>query len=366
MKKLGTLLALSLVTSQAFSGEILPDLSRTKSEPNTSPVAVAFSNRDSANAYFAKSWATAETAGTDVYDQDIKNLGASLFTSKTKYHMEFTFGLVNDEVETLATNTGTSTNTYDFSASVGTAFSENFVAGLSASMNHISELNGGTKVNNDIWEITPAVGFKFQPNMAVGFGVHQRFNRAKVIAVGSSFTELPALATSEIFAGIAYGVDQKIGENGFGVEAVVSHTPESKETEGTVTISQGSSTKFQVDGNYTMDMLDLGAEATYITGDNYADTASRKTQIYAVRPEYLVTSTMYVAPQASYINVKNTSDSGADGSDTTKGWSYGTGVGMRTAAYDLELTYLHGAYDTTTGNAELDSNQVAARVSYYF
>ncbi len=366
MKKLGTFLALSLLTSQAFSGEILPDLSRTKSEPNSSPVAVAFSKRDSASLVLSKNWGTAEASGSDLYDQDTKSLNASVFTSKTSLHMEFTTTLANDEIESLRTNSGVSTNIYDASASFGMSLTDNFVAGLSASINHIAELDGSTKETNDVYEITPGVGFKIQPNMAVGAGIHQRFNKARYTTVGTSSNELPALATSEIFVGAAYGVDQKIGENGFGVEAVVSHTPKAKETSQGQSVSQGSDTTFTVDGNYTLDQLDVGATVMYSTGDNYDDTASRKAQFYTVRPEYLVTSTIYVAPQATYANLKNTSDSGADGSDTTKGWLYGTGVGMRTALYDLELTYVHGSVDVSTGNASLDSNQVTARASFYF
>ncbi len=367
MKVLCYLATISFLSTQAYAGTILPDLSRTKSEANTSPIAVGFSDRNSGSISYSHTSGDAEVSGRQSYDETGRSISGSIFANTSMLHMEFTTEFTDDDVDyTSATTTDTTGRTYDFGASFAMPFADTFSAGVSVNAARVTSLSGSTKGINNIITITPAIGMKFMPNMAVGVGVRHEMTKYKSITVGASVTELPNFSSNEIFAGVAYGVDQKIGENGFGVEAVISHTPKSKEQSGAIVISQGTTTSLEVNGNYTLNQLDLGVAAIYSTGDNYADTASKKAHAVIVRPEYMFMESYYAAPQLAYARVENSSDIGTDTNTTEKGWMFGLGLGHRTTKCDLELSYNHGSQDLTPGSYELDSNTFAARISFHF
>ncbi len=368
MKVLCYLATMTILTSQAFAGTILPDLSRSKSEANTSPIAVGFSNRNAANISYGRTEADGELLGTEIYDQSIKNLSASLFLTTSMLHTELTTDFTDDDVEYgPASLTDTSGDSYNFSGSVAAPFADVFSAGVSLEAGRINSLAAGTKSVNNLIVITPAIGMKFLPNMAAGLGLRHKRNKYKVVVVGTSVTEAPTFSNNEFFAGVAYGVDQKIGENGFGGEVVVSHTPRSEKTQGALTVSQGTTTNVELNGNFAQDKLDLGVSGLFSTGDNYAKTLKRKAYVVSARPEYMVLESFYVAPVVAYVRIENSSPAtGADSNATAKGWSYGSGIGKRTEKLDLELTYAHGTQDVTPGVYDLTSNTVAARASFYF
>lgn len=369
MKMFGYALTLTLLSTQAFSGTILSDLSRTKSEANSSPIAVAYSNRNSVNLTFAHTSADAKLSSFKIFDETSNATEISLFTSVEKAHMEFVLSMSNTNLDYVAATTSdVDANNYDLSATYSMHFTETFAAGLTLSAVHNSSLTGVTKTNSNIYEITPGVGFKFQPNMALGFGVHQKFDKQKVSTTGGTITELPALATSELFVGVAYGVDQKISQDGLGVEAVVLHKPKAKKTQGAYTLAEGATTSFLVDGNYTLSQLDLGFDVNYVTGDNYNKTLSTKVQAYNVKAEYMIAGPFYMAPQAGYLNVENTTTLVTTTNDTTKGWVYGLGAGMRQNQLDAELVYVHGSLDSKAGTSlvDLNTNTISGRVSFYF
>jgi hypothetical protein len=362
MKLLCSLTTITFFSAQAYAGFILPDLSRSKSDANASPIAVGFSNRNSTTLDLTRTSVSGDNNGADYSDGTVREASASLFYSNPRFHAEVVGNLGNSETNYKPTSVAdTDTNDYGIHGSFAMPF-EALSLGVAVGVAHSDSLASGVKTDFNTTDITVAGGYKFMPNMAVGLGLTHTIDKPKNKVVGGTITEYPSLKTNDFFLGVAYGVDQKIGENGFGVEAVVSHTP--KEKEGS--LSQGATTSVAVDGNYIMDMVDFKFAALFSKGKDYADVNSKDALVLGVKPEIMISNPFYVTPQVSYAHVKNSADSGVDNKVTTKAWIYGTDVGMRVAKYDVALTYLHGSVDTTSSTISTDTNSIAARFTLYF
>lgn len=355
MKLLCTLATVTFLSAQAYAGIILPELGRSKSVENSSPIAVGFSQRNSMNATLGYTFNNTENNGVDLYETTDKTGDFSVFYTGKSFNLEVLAGLnYGSKDYDAATTTDDELDGQDIKAT-GAMTMGNFTFGLSASAARSADKDSTTKDVTKNYVITPAAAMKIMPNIAVGVGINHVIDSGESIVVGGNVTEEPTLHTNEIFIGAAYGVDQKIGENGFGAEAVLSHRLKAEEK----TKSEGERSTLTINGNFTQDMFDVKATVVAYTGKNYNKSVKSNGQAFLVRPEMMIASPFYVAPVGGFAQTK-------EASVKTKTWTYGLGFGMRTAMHDIELAYVRGSADQDPGTQETTANKATARYSFYF
>lgn len=367
MKHLLGFTAVALFSTQAFAGFILPDLSRSKSTPNLSPIAVGFSERNAATLALDHLGQKVTIDGGGSYEQNTKSATGLLFYSNPSVHFEAEFNISKEESDyenpQLLDIDGSA---YDIKGTIAAPFTESVRAGISVETEKTTSNYSVTRSETKTLNITPGIGFKLQPQVAIGFGLEHRKKSTKE-TFGNVVTNYPDLKTNTLFAGVAYGVDQKIGEDGFGIEAVVTHTPKEKsEINASISLASGRTTSLIISGNYIFDKIDVSLLSMLSTGKNYDETTTTDSQVVVLRSEFMIASPYYLTPQLSFIHSKDKSTTGTDTNFNFKSFGYGLSAGMRVAQYDVSLGYTHLDSKSTAVGFKNVGNQIFGKFSFYF
>lgn len=366
MKRLLCLSTVAFFSTQSFAGFILPDLSRSKSTQNASPIAVGFSDRNAATAMYTHTKQVADVNDIKNSEDNTNAFSGSVFYSNPSLHFEFVADYEKDKTHfTDPLLSDSDTDLYDFFGALGIPFGESIKAGISFESKKNTTNYSSSKTEASDVSITPGVGIKILPNTAIGFGVSHNTNSQKSIDQFAVTTQFPDLVTNQFFAGVAYGVDQKIGENGLGIEAVVQYRPKYSASSGNYISNAGTETAVFVSGNYIIDRLDLSFNAAVSTGKNYSETTSTSSQVIILKPEVTISNPFYISPVLQYFHSKDKSLSGADANTNADLFGYGIGAGMRVAKYDLSANYVHQKV-TSTGNFKDNIDAISGRFTFYY
>jgi hypothetical protein len=359
MSKLSIVIVGSVLTSLgANAGYILPELGRSQLIQNASPVAVGLSERKLVSLNYEHDNLTTNNNGVE-YSKDTDNEFGGRFDyayQNFKTELDGSYTKAKSDYSNPSIS-GSNHSIYSLEGSFAAIFNDSFVAGINLKnvkvIDNLSISKDETKTTN----VVPALGFKFNESMAVGFGMNHETQ---------SGTNQTSLSSSSLFAGVAYGVSRKIGADGFGVEAVVNYQPKEKDTNGSSTLEVGKKTAIFINGGFTQGMFDLTYMAMMDFGKSYDEKNTVTSQMISLFPEFMVASPIYVSPILSYSYSKNKSEiTGLDSTTTdTKTTLLGLGVGYRQNNIDGNIYYMHQSSKNDSSNLELKGNQIVVNLTF--
>ncbi|MFZ4713292.1 MAG: hypothetical protein ACOYL6_06260 [Bacteriovoracaceae bacterium] len=352
--------------SDAYAGMILPNLEKSKSIENESPIAVGWSKRKAASIAGAYGTSDVEANGTKTSEDKNYGLDANVFLH-TENNFSIEAGLGYSKTKTTYqpsarsdSNTG---NTY--SGALAVAPTDKISAGIKFDYKRDTDISSGVRVVDDMQTITPGVGYKIMPNLGLGVGMSRRELESTTKA--NPDLVFPTLNYNEFFAGAAYGVDQVAGENGFGAELTVKYHGKKRVTGTPGSLSVGKNTKVSGELHYLNDLADVYFNSEYAFGKDYTENSKDNFFANVLRFEYYIVSTFYLAPRLGYITSKTTE---ATSSTSTKLESalYGLGAGYRTKEFDTELGVIKGdsEYKYGTSSTNFNAFNSSLRFTYYF
>ena len=368
MKKVSFIISFVFISTQSFAGYILPDLSRSKSQFNLSPIAVGFSDRKSMSLTAVHNNVSTDLNNSKLLEDNQNLLSGSIFYSSPSFNLEVSGNAEKDKTNYVNTNLADSNNdNYNLSAMIAAPFTESIRGGLGLAAGKRTTNDSSVKTEDDEVIFIPAIGFKIQPNIAVGLGIFHDSFTTKNTALNSTTTEAPELTTNNLFAGLAYGVDQKIGEDGFGIEAVVFVQSKKSATNNVTSVSSGKMSALSISGNYIAKSLDFYFTTNLSTGKNYNETITSNTQYLLLKPEIMISNPFYFSPQFLYTHAKNRdSSSGLDVIENAQLLGIGVGGGMRVTQYDISLDYLHQNTKLSSVNYRSYENKLSGRFTFYY
>lgn len=368
-----TLCAVVFISTSTMAGVVLPNLMKSKSIPNESPIAVGFSDRKAATANVAYGTSNTTTNGIKEYEDKNTTLNANAFYNHNNLvSAEVEIGYLRSKTDNKRNNKSSTNRNHDFAASVGVTPIEMISAGISFSRETQNDYaENTTKTIDTDQTITPAIGVKITPEIAIGAGVD--FIKSKTTVKSPTPTSMdvvyPTLTSERFFLGAAYGVNQKAAANGFGTELVYSHQGKEKVVGNGITVSSGTTDGFINTTHYLTDSSDVFFTLAYVTGKDYDEKVKTETYGMGLRFEQFVHTNFYLAPLLSYANSRGQSlNTTANNKTTTLG--FGLAAGYRTSQFDLELGYSRGnidsKYSTSNHTTETRGGETALRGTYYF
>ncbi len=357
-----------IVSNSVWAGYILPDLSRSQNLNNESPIAVGFSHRKVLSGNFAHAFGK-QTSQLNSDSNDNKvNMGAFTFSY---YYEHFSVeGNIDAGVTKVdASNSETKSRNFEFETNAAFQLGR-FVSlgiGINETDSKTEEVNNNSKENK--LQLTPiAIGVKLTPSFAIGAGIHL-INTKNTETLGQSEKEFPTLYQGEFFIGAAYGVDQRIGHEGFGTELVyLSKEKDSSSTTDDTghlyTIAEGSTKSWESNSHYLIGDFDFKVQLAFSENKSY--DSQDKTRIISgnLVAEYLFPSLIFVAPNLGRVEYKAEFSSSA--SVKSVGTIYGLRAGMRTKDYELALSGQRNNAEVKSLGIQVKQNSIAVNASVYF
>lgn len=367
------LLSITFISTSSMAGMILPNMSKSKSIPNLTPIAVGYAQRKAATLNGSYTATKASANNVAQYEDKSTDVDGNIFYHHgSLINAEVTAGYNKTKTDNKLNNKSSSNRNNDVSVTAAITPNDLITAGVNYSQQSNNDYSESlTKTIDNSKTLTPAVGIKLNEKIAIGAGMNYERQTTTVKAANSTNndTTYPTLTSKEFFLGAAYGVDQKAGANGFGTELVYSHKGKEKVTGNNITVSQGTLDSFYNSTHYLTDDTDTFLQLGYGTGKDYDNTSKNEMMMVALRSEYYFHQTVYVAPVLSYVDLRTKSLTSASNNET-KAAGYGLSLGYRTKIYDIELGYLRARVNTYFNNSnfptEVRGGGTNLRASYYF
>jgi hypothetical protein len=357
LKKILTSAAAVALTTTAFAGNIMPEMTRQGLNDSDNGLGLAWSKRNTAGLKFSSdSYDTEQTAKTG--EVETTAMTPFVFFNHDMISVEFDYN--DGEVETTPV-TGTATKTESTAYDLKSAYRINNMFAATLGYNSTEGKTSTTTTTTSNIEL----GFSYNHGNGMIAGLGYTLSNAEV--------EASSITRDVDFNKLTLGVGYQNWNNRDGYSVEVSYDMQSDEKGDVVSGSFASVKKVSnlvFQGTYAMAELQVDGSLTLGTdeGTQTGDLSENKRTVLDLAAEYEFTSNIYGFTGFNMNNEEWTDqDPGVTSVEEEKLNTIKLGAGYRTAMFDasLELNKVSGE-DTTTGSTATDKDGMGWAVAFAY